>query len=141
MKSGVPKDIDKVSFPLKPDGDWGEKWDDIIAKAEPIKEVAERKPEEMATIIYTSGSTGQPKGAMLSFKNMTVPTQGIIKLFNINSKDRYLSYLPLSHGEFIFVLLELSITLVIIFNFNLFIKIILSFDNHFQYKRNGSLVG
>lgn len=98
MKEGVPKDLDKISFPLCPDGDWGEKWDDIIGKAAPIKEIAERKPEEMATIIYTSGSTGQPKGVMVSFANMTIPTQGIAKLFNISSKDRYLSYLPLSHG-------------------------------------------
>ena len=35
---------------------------------------------------------------MQSFKAMTVPTQGMCKLFNVTGKDRYLSYLPLSHG-------------------------------------------
>ena len=50
MKSGVPADIDKVSFPLKPDGDWGEEWNSIIEKTEPIKEPVERTAEEMATM-------------------------------------------------------------------------------------------
>jgi len=98
MKSGVPADIAKVSLPMKPEGDWGETWDSIIEKSEPIKEPVERTPDEMATIIYTSGSTGQPKGVMQSFKALTIPTQGMVKLFNVNGKDRYLSYLPLSHG-------------------------------------------
>lgn len=45
-----------------------------------------------------AGSTGKPKGVMHNFKAMTVTTQGIIKLFHFNGNDRYLSYLPLSHG-------------------------------------------
>ena len=55
MKSGVPAGLQKVSFPLKPEGDWGEEWDKIIAKSEPIKTMATPGPEDMATIIYTSG--------------------------------------------------------------------------------------
>ena len=35
---------------------------------------------------------------MHNFKALTVPTQGIVKLFNITGNDRYMSYLPLSHG-------------------------------------------
>ncbi|CAB9529221.1 7a-methyl-1,5-dioxo-octahydro-1H-inden-4-yl [Seminavis robusta] len=98
MKSGVPADMAKVSFPLKPEGDWGDTWDDVIGKTEPIKAMVERSADEMATIIYTSGSTGKPKGVMQNFKGLTVPTQGMVKLYNVNAKDRYLSYLPLSHG-------------------------------------------
>lgn len=98
MKSGVPGDLAKVSFPLKPEGDWGEEWNSVIEKNEPIKEPVERTADEMATIIYTSGSTGKPKGVMQSFKALTVPTKGMVKLFNVTGNDRYLSYLPLSHG-------------------------------------------
>ena len=57
MKSGVPANMDKVSFPMKPEGDWGEEWDKVIAKSEPIKKMATPGPEDMATIIYTSGKT------------------------------------------------------------------------------------
>lgn len=39
-----------------------------------------------------------PKGVMLSFKNMTDPTFGIINQIHVTEKDRYLSYLPISHG-------------------------------------------
>ena len=61
MKSGVPAGFAKVSFPMKPDGDWGEEWDKIIAKSEPIKTMAAPGPEDMATIIYTSGKTTEKK--------------------------------------------------------------------------------
>ena len=56
MKSGVPADLDKVSFPMKPEGDWGEEWDKVIAKSEAIKTMATPGTENMATIIYTSGT-------------------------------------------------------------------------------------
>lgn len=61
MKGGVPAGFAKVSFPMKPDGDWGEEWDKIIAKSEPIKTMAAPGPEDMATIIYTSGKTTEKK--------------------------------------------------------------------------------
>lgn len=35
---------------------------------------------------------------MLSFKNMTEPTFGLINTTSANINDRYLSYLPISHG-------------------------------------------
>ncbi len=97
MKKGVPSDMPKIAFPLSPDNDH-EKWDDIIAKHEPLAEPAERSPEEMATIIYTSGSTGRPKGAMLSFGAMYQSGKGISKYLNTHADDRVLSYLPLSHA-------------------------------------------
>ena len=40
----------------------------------------------------------RPKGVMISFKNMTDPTFGIINQIHVTEKDRYLSYLPISHG-------------------------------------------
>ena len=40
----------------------------------------------------------RPKGVIISFEAMTMPTLGLIELLNATEKDRYLSYLPISHG-------------------------------------------
>ena len=97
MKKGVADDLPKVAFPLAPPNDH-EKWDDIIAKHEPLEDVADRSPDECCTIIYTSGSTGMPKGVMLSFGAMCTSAKGIIDFMDIKKEDRCLSYLPLSHS-------------------------------------------
>jgi long-chain acyl-CoA synthetase len=96
MAPGVPPDVRKISFPLCPPGDY-EKWDDIVARHEPMAQPAQRALDEMATIVYTSGSTGQPKGVMVSFGAMAVPTENLVALLGLNSTDRMVSYLPLAH--------------------------------------------
>jgi long-chain acyl-CoA synthetase len=54
-------------------------------------------PDDLATLIYTSGTTGNPKGVMLSHKNITSNIQGITQIFNFGLTDRALSFLPISH--------------------------------------------
>lgn len=98
MKGGVPEDMNTINFPLSPKGDYTKSWIDVIRDNEPIAKVAERDPEEMATIIYTSGSTGRPKGVMVSFKALLTTTEGIDKQLHFKKEDRMLSYLPLAHG-------------------------------------------
>jgi long-chain acyl-CoA synthetase len=55
------------------------------------------KSEDLATIIYTSGTTGNPKGVMLSHKNILGNIRGIMQVFNLNHTQRTLSFLPISH--------------------------------------------
>lgn len=98
MKGGVPENMNTVNFPLSPKGDYTKSWTDIIHDNEPIAKVAERDPEEMATIIYTSGSTGKPKGVMVSYKALMDTTEGLNKQLKCTPADRLLSYLPLAHG-------------------------------------------
>lgn len=56
------------------------------------------KIDDSAVIIYTSGTTGNPKGAMLSFKNIFSNLLSASKLMNITKKDRFIVYLPMFHS-------------------------------------------
>lgn len=53
---------------------------------------------KVLTIIYTSGTTGIPKGVCLSHKNILSDIHGCQKAFELNTSDRFLSYLPLAHS-------------------------------------------
>ena len=55
------------------------------------------EPEDLATLIYTSGTTGLPKGVMLTQGNIASNVNGALTVFDINSGDTALSFLPLSH--------------------------------------------
>ncbi|MEA1917203.1 MAG: long-chain-fatty-acid--CoA ligase [Campylobacterota bacterium] len=54
--------------------------------------------DELAVIFYTSGTTGNPKGAMISYKNIFSNIEAGIELFNITKKDRFILYLPMYHA-------------------------------------------
>lgn len=51
---------------------------------------------DLAAIIYTSGSTGEPKGVMLTHRNMVTATESLNRYLNYASDDVVLSVLPLS---------------------------------------------
>jgi long-chain acyl-CoA synthetase len=54
--------------------------------------------DDLASIIYTSGTTGKSKGVMLTHKNIVWDAQQGGLIHPINSQDRFLSLLPLSHA-------------------------------------------
>ncbi len=51
----------------------------------------------LATIVYTSGTTGNPKGVMLSHRNILSNIQAATQILRVTPDDRFLSFLPLSH--------------------------------------------
>jgi long-chain acyl-CoA synthetase len=94
---GVPGGLPRVAFPLGPPG-VQPRWDDVVARQEPIAGEPRRAPEDWATIIYTSGSTGQPKGVIHTFASLSAPAFGAVRFLGIRGSDRALSYLPLAHA-------------------------------------------
>lgn len=51
---------------------------------------------DLAAILYTSGSTGQPKGVMLSHRNMVAGAHSVATYLENNASDTLLAALPLS---------------------------------------------
>ena len=55
------------------------------------------KENDDCTIIYTSGTTGEPKGVVLTHKNIMSNVTSALEAFPITKDDVFLSFLPLCH--------------------------------------------
>ena len=78
------------------------RWDALLAPAGADLSEVERikatvRPDDVCTLIYTSGTTGNPKGVMLTHRNITFNVESIEKLVPLEQGDRVLSFLPVSH--------------------------------------------
>ncbi len=79
-------------------------WHDFVSKGEIITDETLNqlrdgiKTDTLASIIYTSGTTGNPKGVMLSHKNLLADTLSSEYSFPVERGDRALSFLPVCHA-------------------------------------------
>ena len=51
-------------------------------------------PNDLAMLIYTSGTTGDPKGVMLSHRNLEANTESIVEYLHLTCEDKVMAILP-----------------------------------------------
>ena len=71
--------------------------DQLVAHFSPDPAQVTVEADDLAEIMFTSGTTGEPKGVMLSHRNIATNARAVNRSFQISSSDRFLSLLPLSH--------------------------------------------
>ena len=63
----------------------------------PEPEEVDIQRDDLAEIMFTSGTTGDPKGVMLTHRNLTANIEGVSQYIFCDPSSRLLSILPLSH--------------------------------------------
>lgn len=96
MKSGVPDGVKLIGFPFYGHDEY-EGWDQLTHQHEPFPGNYLPDPDDWASIIYTSGTTGYPKGVIHAVRSFTFAISNAVRYIDVNTRDRFFSYLPLSH--------------------------------------------
>ena len=100
MQQGIPVGMLRIAMPnAAPEVLRGcdLRWEDLLSEFAPLAGSPTRPADELATIIYTSGTTGKPKGVMHRFSIFPPMGHSIAQLGNMDSRERFISYLPLAH--------------------------------------------
>ena len=69
---------------------------DLARTREPLPK-ASLVGDDLAEVVFTSGTTGEPKGAMLTHRNILSNALAATQIFPLGPKQRLLSFVPLSH--------------------------------------------
>ncbi len=69
---------------------------DLARGREPLPKPA-LAADDLVEIVFTSGTTGDPKGAMLTHRNLLADAQAAVQVFPLGPEQRMISVLPLSH--------------------------------------------
>jgi long-chain acyl-CoA synthetase len=70
----------------------------LLARCEPVADVAAREADDTAVILYTSGTTGTPKGAELTHGNLLRNVEVSVGLFGVDERTVTLGALPFFHA-------------------------------------------
>jgi long-chain acyl-CoA synthetase len=74
-------------------------FDDLLEKGRSNpSDTTNPDPDDVAGFIYTSGTTGNPKGVVLTHRNLANNVSAMEEVFPMTTEDRSLSFLPWAHS-------------------------------------------
>ncbi len=68
-----------------------------LARGKPAHPKVAASPDDLVEVIFTSGTTGEPKGAMITHRNIVSNARSVAAVFPLSPRERLLTILPLSH--------------------------------------------
>ena len=68
-----------------------------LGRAHPVQ-TAHPSPDDLAGFIYTSGTTGNPKGVLLTHRNLCFNVNAVLRVDIIRGHDVSLAFLPWAHS-------------------------------------------
>lgn len=71
--------------------------EELLAESGGLGEVVYPEPDDIAFIQFSSGSTGDPKGVVLTHRNLLINLHAIAVGMDLQPGERTLSWLPLTH--------------------------------------------
>ncbi|MBF0395640.1 MAG: long-chain-fatty-acid--CoA ligase [Desulfobacterales bacterium] len=72
-------------------------FESLMIEGDKTPVICDSDIEDIAYIFYTSGTTGNPKGVLLTHKNVLADVDGVDKSLNLQEKMTVLCFLPLFH--------------------------------------------
>jgi acyl-CoA synthetase (AMP-forming)/AMP-acid ligase II/aryl carrier-like protein len=85
-ESGLWAAVEKRAFLI-------DQLDDISREGTP----ARLSPDQTAFVQFSSGSTSEPKGVVLTHRNLLTNMDGVVQAAAVNEQDTTLSWMPLTH--------------------------------------------
>ena len=96
MRKSLPKLLHVVDMDGDPEDPSSYEGLLTIGRNHPTPSVAPN-PDDLASLIYTSGTTGNPKGVMLTHRNLSSNLSGLLAVADVQGEDRGVAFLPWAH--------------------------------------------
>lgn len=98
VSKGIPDNLLRIGFPYET-LPCAHHWNALCETTAPLDEADLPQPDYdgLCSIVYTSGSSGEPKGVMLSWRNICSGAYTTLHSLKVLPSDRTVSYLPLAH--------------------------------------------